>query len=257
MSARRPTTSHRSAPGPLRATRRMALLLLSGLEVASAMPTVTVAQGAPIAQPKVHDPYGEHIAEAAQRFRIPDAWIRAVLRAESAGDPRAISSKGAMGLMQIMPETWAGLRLRHRLGADPYDPHDNIIAGAGYIRELFDRYGSPGWIAAYNAGPGRYEASLKGQSLPQETRAYVAVVAPAIGASDAASEVMVAAADPYAWMRASLFIAQPERRPPADPVPVERSRGGAPSAAFVRDVSAIVPQSGGLFVTRTPEGNAQ
>lgn len=102
------------------------------------------------------------------------------MRAESAGDPSATSPKGAMGLMQIMPETWAGLRARHRLGADPYDPHDNIIAGAAYIRELSDRYGSPGWIAAYNAGPGRYEDSLDGRPLPAETRAYLAIIAPSV-----------------------------------------------------------------------------
>ena len=61
--------------------------------------------------------------------------------------------------MQIMPQTWAELRARYGLGTDPYDPHDNILAGAAYIRELHDRYGAPGFLAAYNAGPGRYEAS--------------------------------------------------------------------------------------------------
>ena len=53
-----------------------------------------------------------------------------------------------MGLMQIMPKTWTELRARYGLGADPYDPHDNILAGAAYIRELHDRYGSPGFLAA-------------------------------------------------------------------------------------------------------------
>ncbi|WP_233442880.1 lytic transglycosylase domain-containing protein [Bradyrhizobium brasilense] len=235
----------------------MALLLLSGLSIASVMPAVTMAQGAPIAQPAARDLYGEHIAEAAQRFRLPAAWIRAVLRAESAGDPRAISSKGAMGLMQIMQETWAGLRLRHRLGADPYDPHDNIIAGAGYIRELFDRYGSPGWIAAYNAGPGRYEDSLKGRPLPAETRAYVAIVAPLMGGGDAASPIIVAAADPLTWTSAPLFLAQSERRPVAGPVPAERASDDATTTPAVRDVSAIVPQSGGLFVARYGEGTVR
>ena len=74
---------------------------------------------------------------------------------ESFGDVHAISPKGAMGLMQIMPATWAGLRPRYGLGADPYDAHDNIIAGAAYLRELQDRYGAPGFLAAYNAGPAR------------------------------------------------------------------------------------------------------
>ncbi|WP_292517661.1 lytic transglycosylase domain-containing protein [Mesorhizobium sp.] len=77
------------------------------------------------------------------------------MRAESAGEARALSPNGAIGLVLIMPATWAALRLRSRLGADPDDPRDNIIAGAGYIRELFDRYGSQGWIASYSAGPAR------------------------------------------------------------------------------------------------------
>jgi soluble lytic murein transglycosylase-like protein len=78
-----------------------------------------------------------------------------------------------MGLMQIMPRP--GRVCASATGsARTLRPRDNIIAGAAYIRELFDRYGSPGWIAAYNAGPGRYEASLSGRPLPAETRAYVA-----------------------------------------------------------------------------------
>eukprot|EP01037_Dinobryon_pediforme_P022729 gene22729-23972_t len=156
---------------------RVAVILLAGLLSSVAIPTMTLAQDTPIFRPSPRDPYADHIAEAAQRFELPSAWIRAVMTAESNGDPRAVSPKGAIGLMQIMPETWRDLRDRHRLGVDPYDPHDNISAGAAYIRELFDRYGSPGWIAAYNAGPGRYEASLKGRSLPPETRAYVTAVA--------------------------------------------------------------------------------
>jgi hypothetical protein len=220
------------------------------------MPSVAMAQGTPIVRPSLRDPYADHIAEASRRFGVPAAWIRAVMRAESAGDPRALSRKGAMGLMQIMPVTWTGLRLRHRLGADPYDPHDNIIAGAGYIRELFDRYGSPGWIAAYNSGPGRYEDSLKGRALPAETRAYVAIVAPSVGGGDATRPIVVAAVDPLAWTRAPLFIAQPERRSATDPVPAERTSDAAPTTSSVRDVSAIEPQSDGLFVPRPGGRNA-
>jgi len=149
--------------------RRTLLLLLSGLSFASVAPGLSFAESPAVARPSPRDAYGDYITEAAQRFGLPAAWIRAILPAESNGDPRAVSSKGAMGLMQVMPETWADLRVRHRLGSDPYDPHDNIIAGAAYIRLLYDRYGSPGWIAAYNAGPGRYEASLKGRPLPSET----------------------------------------------------------------------------------------
>ncbi len=105
-------------------------------------------------------PFPAFVAEASQRFGIPAHWIRAVMRIESGGDPRAVSPVGAMGLMQIMPKTYAELRARHQLGPDPYDPRDNILAGAAYLREMLDRYGSPGFLAAYNAGPLRYDAAL-------------------------------------------------------------------------------------------------
>jgi len=232
----------------------MALLLLSGLVIVSVMPAATMAQSLAVAPGSASNPYAAHITEAATRFRLPAVWIRAVMRAESADDPRAISPKGAMGLMQIMPATWAVLRSRYRLGADPYDLRDNIIAGAAYIRELYDRYGSPGWIAAYNAGPGRYEDSLKGRPLPAETRAYVANVAPSLGGGDAPTPILVAAADPLAWTQAPLFIAQSERRTSTALVPVGRSSNDADTIPDMRDVSAIVPQSGGLFVARADTG---
>ena len=240
-----------------RAARRMALLLLSGLAVANVIPAITMAQSLAVTSALASDPYATHITEAATRFRLPAVWIRAVMRTESAGDPRAISSKGAMGLMQIMPATWAELRARHRLGADPYDPRDNIIAGAAYIRELFDRYGSPGWIAAYNAGPGRYEDSLDGRPLPAETRAYLAIVAPSVSSGDPSGPVIVAATDPLAWTRAPLFVAQSERSAAADPLPVERASSDASATPAVRDISAIVPQSGGLFVARADDRTAR
>ncbi|WP_164125555.1 transglycosylase SLT domain-containing protein, partial [Stenotrophomonas maltophilia] len=87
--------------------------------------------------------------EAAARFGLPAPWIAAVLRAESAGDPRAVSSAGAMGLMQLMPATWSTLHIRLGLGDDPFDPRDNILAGAAYLRDLYVRYGRTGFLAAY------------------------------------------------------------------------------------------------------------
>lgn len=249
-----PNPRHRATVGRASAPRRLAvLLLLSGLIVCIAIPAIARAQALP-SPAGTASPYAAFVTQAAQRFALPAAWIRAVMKAESNGDPRAISPKGAMGLMQIMPGTWAGLRDRYRLGADPYDPHDNIVAGAAYIREMYDRYGSPGWIAAYNAGPGRYEDSLKGRSLPAETRAYVANVAPSLGDGDAPAPVLVAAADPLAWTQAPLFIAQSERRTTTAPLQVERTSNDAGTTPSVRDVSAIVPQSGGLFVTRADTG---
>ena len=97
---------------------------------------------------RTSDPFVDFVEETSRRFGVPVRWIRAVIDAESAGDVRARSPKGAMGLMQIMPETWAELRLRYDLGNNPYGPHDNIIAGIAYLRELRDRYGSPGFLAA-------------------------------------------------------------------------------------------------------------
>lgn len=132
------------------------------------------------------DRWAPFIAEAAKRFAIPESWIRGVMRAESAGqtmlDGRPITSRaGAMGLMQLMPETYAELRLRFGLGPDPYDPHDNIIAGAAYLRQMFDRYGYPALFAAYNAGPERFEAYARGgENLPAETWNYLAKLGPGI-----------------------------------------------------------------------------
>lgn len=157
--------------------------------------------------------FDSFIAEAAVRFGIPEHWIRAVMQAESAGDPRAVSRAGAMGLMQIMPATWADLRARHGLGADVFDPRDNILAGAAYLREMYDRFGSPGFLAAYNAGPARYAEHLAtGRPLPRETRAYMATLAPLIGESSAAplrAEAPVRTAD---WRAAPLFVARLDPR---------------------------------------------
>ena len=110
-----------------------------------------------------------------------------------------------MGLMQIMPTTWADLHTRYRLGADPYDIRDNILAGAAYMRELHDRFGTPGFLAAYNGGPGRYERYLAtGRPLPDETRAYVAALAPMI--DRVPTNVQLAAvARSFAWANSSLF----------------------------------------------------
>lgn len=122
------------------------------------------------------------IAEASARFGLPEPWIRRVIHAESAGRTmhrgRPIRSHaGAMGLMQLMPGTWLAMRRTHGLGDDPDDPRDNILAGAAYLRAMYDRFGYPGLFAAYNAGPARYAEHLgRGRRLPAETLAYVAKV---------------------------------------------------------------------------------
>ncbi len=130
------------------------------------------------------DPWGPYIREASERYGVPEQWIREVMRQESDGQEQVVSSAGAMGLMQIMPDTFDELRQRHALGGDPFEPHDNIMAGAAYIREMYDRYGAPGFLAAYNAGPYRLEGYLSGNdSLPNETVNYVASIAPRLGGS--------------------------------------------------------------------------
>ena len=128
------------------------------------------------------DPWGPYIREAAARFRVPGHWVRAVMHQESGGEQQATSSAGAMGLMQVMPATYEGLRVRYQLGDDPYDPHNNILAGTAYIREMYDRFGAPGFLAAYNAGPDRVDNYLAGRAaLPEETVNYVAAITPNLG----------------------------------------------------------------------------
>jgi D-alanyl-D-alanine carboxypeptidase len=128
------------------------------------------------------DPWGPYIREASARFNVPGHWVRAVMHQESGGEQQAVSSAGAMGLMQVMPATYEGLRVRYQLGDDPYDPHNNILAGTAYIREMYDRFGSPGFLAAYNAGPDRVDAYLARRSaLPDETVNYVAAITPNLG----------------------------------------------------------------------------
>jgi hypothetical protein len=132
------------------------------------------------------DPWGPYIVQAAERFDVPERWIREVMRTESGGrlyenGELITSNAGAMGLMQVMPSTYDELRVRYGFDDDPYDPKNNILAGTAYLREMYDVYGSPGFLAAYNAGPGRLEDYLlRNKSLPDETRRYVAKIAPYI-----------------------------------------------------------------------------
>jgi cell division septation protein DedD len=132
------------------------------------------------------DPWGPYIHEASQRFDVPAIWIRAVMHVESGGNQYQngqliTSGAGAMGLMQVMPSTYDELRARYVLGDDPFDPHSNVLAGTAYLREMYDIYGAPGFLAAYNAGPARLDDYLSNnRPLPDETRHYVAMIGPAI-----------------------------------------------------------------------------
>lgn len=127
------------------------------------------------------DPWGPWIREASRRFDVPERWIREVMRQESGGRVNATSPVGAMGLMQVMPGTYREMAARYGLGDDPYHPYDSIMAGTAYLREMYDLYGSPAFLAAYNAGPRRLEDYLwNGRGLPAETRNYVARIGPNI-----------------------------------------------------------------------------
>jgi soluble lytic murein transglycosylase-like protein len=113
------------------------------------------------------------IDDAARRARVPGALLRAVIGIESAFDPKAVSSKGAQGLMQLLPATAA------RYGVlDPFEPADNVRGGARYLSDLLKRYGNDLELAlaAYNAGEDAVDRS--GRAIPPfaETRAYVPAV---------------------------------------------------------------------------------
>ncbi|WP_420915539.1 lytic transglycosylase domain-containing protein [Bradyrhizobium elkanii] len=251
MRARHRSQQPSSGATNPRAARRFLLLLLTGLSLTGALTPPVHAQTVALAVAETDAPFAAFVAEASQRFGIPVAWIRALMRVESANDIRAISPKGAQGLMQLMPDTWASLRAKYRLGSDPFDPHDNIMAGTAYMRELYDRFGSPGFLSAYNAGPGRYDEFLAGsRALPTETRAYVAQLAPLVGGAPSPAVVTVAATDPLSWTRAPLFIGASERAPSVATAQTESQPGDSDAANRPRDVSADATATGGLFVSR-------
>jgi len=184
---------HRTRP-PL--CRLAAAILIVGL--------ITAGQ----AHPRSMESHQPQIAEAAHRFAIPVHWIRAVIVAESAADPTAVSHKGAMGLMQIMPPTWDELRAQHGLGSDPLAPTDNILAGTAYLRQMLDRYGSVAlMLAAYNAGPGRVDDHLAtGRALPNETVDYVAKLLPELSAAHDGSASLMSRNDLNDPSAATIFV---------------------------------------------------
>ncbi|MBR1162821.1 lytic transglycosylase domain-containing protein [Bradyrhizobium elkanii] len=198
-------------------------------------------------------PFAAFVYEASKRFAVPENLISSVISIESAGDVQAKSPKGAIGLMQIMPATWVELRERYHLGSDPYDPRNNILAGTAYLRELLDRYGSPGAFAAYNAGPTCYDGHLAGGQLSDETRVYVAKLANLLGielpATWAASQQPSAAA--------TLFVGRIDPVKAGDRKPAFLSSSGATTANSSRDASQMVPKATDVFVARPNSGAAR
>lgn len=214
------------------------------------------------------DPWGPYIVEAAAKYDVPERWIREVMRQESGGrmygrgGDLITSGAGAMGLMQVMPGTYDELRGRYsELGDDAFDPRNNIMAGTAYIREMYDIYGSPGFLAAYNAGPGRLDDYLtRNRTLPEETRRYVASIGPRLtgepnrpspGAQYAVNSLPMrigsgsryASAQRYSAPSAPIVLAAQ----PAWPTPA-----AAPVAAPVQ-VAQAEPARGGSFIRLTPQ----
>jgi soluble lytic murein transglycosylase-like protein len=219
------------------------IAMLASTASAQTAPTTALSPRVPSG-----DLFAEYIAEAEQRFGVPASWIRAVMRAESDGNVREVSPIGAMGLMQIMPETWTELRGRYGFGADPFDAHNNILAGAAYLRELHDRYGAAGFLAAYNAGPARYEDHVAtGRPLPDETRAYMALLGPTIAGDqvDSAAIVTVAA---RSWTDAPLFVEHVGSKRITGREASGPHIGSGLTDATVQDLTALAPESAGLFV---------
>lgn len=219
-----------------RPLHRAVVLLACGIAVA----TPVGASGAPVgavAKSGGGSACASHAAEAALRSRLSETVILRVMHVESRGRAHAISPKGAMGCMQIMPATWRYLTGRHGLGDDPWDPRFNMIGGALYLAEMARRFGFPGAYAAYNAGPERYARHARGAaSLPAETRAYMA------GLSGSAPRPMaradVARRTVTRWQEAGLFlgaarqVAAPTR---ATPKAAGKSDKALPNVAPDRD----------------------
>jgi soluble lytic murein transglycosylase-like protein len=201
------------------------------------------------------DPYAAFIAEAAQTVRHPRAWIRAVMRVESAGDVRAISSAGAMGLMQIMPATWADLRVRHRLGSESLRSARQHSGGRGLSARDARSLWLAGFLAAYNAGPRPLRRVSRGPPIAcrnarlcrrarpccrrRRTRRLRSWWRPPIR---------------NAWTRAPLFVVQSTGRESAVLVQSERAPGDSTTAAPARDQGPMASRADGLFVARSVSG---
>ncbi len=226
---------------------KAAAFALAGLAIIGASPAIAgpapmQAQG----QSSLMATVQSTIAEASRRFGVPERWITEVMQVESRGVPSAVSRAGAIGLMQVMPSTYAGLRLRYGLGPNPYDLRDNILAGAAYLREMYDRYGAPGFLAAYNAGPGRWEEHLSGaRQLPQETLRYLSRLGPVVGGNVASLPTFTGRAFTPSPFGAPIFVALGA---PSAPV-----QGAAEQERVARGIAAnttIIGRADAIFVAR-------
>ncbi len=264
-----------AGPGVPRLTARQwlrfgaCMTAMAALAACSSAPKVSSTQEA--AQYRAHakadymppgpasDPWGPYIVEASNAYDVPQRWIREVMRQESSGQVMSTSAPGAMGLMQVMPGTYDELKTRYGLGDDPYYPHDNIMAGTAYLRELYDLYGSPGFLAAYNAGPGRFDDYLsRHKGLPDETRNYVARIGPRLGGDQ---PIRPSPASQYAMNQIPLNIPagpRPSRIPYQQPVALaENRRSGVPRGSIVQTPIAPPPAPPQAFASASPAPSPQ
>lgn len=267
---RAPFTAASTLAGWRRSGVGSALTLAILLILPDVGPVAAWAQDVSADRAPARHPYAGYVADAARRFGIPEAWIWAVMRVESNGDAHSVSTAGAMGLMQIMPATWGHLRARYGFGADPFDAHDNIMAGAAYLREMHDRYGdATAMLAAYNAGTGRTDDYLsRGRPLPAETRAYLARLGSITGGGGDVPLATAPLPDPFSWRRAALFVRVASAQ---DAMSAAQSDSGIaaaattanpPSVSTTADNVAVVPPRDAapadtLFVPRARAGRPQ
>lgn len=235
------------------AAREMALVVALVITTSFAAVAQTALPVAHPESPSITEPVAGFIVEAARRYSVPATWVRAVMWAESGGNARAVSPKGAMGLMQIMPETWSELRARYGLGTDPFDVRDNILAGTAYLRELHDRYGTPGFLAAYQAGPGRYDEYLaKGRPLPDETLVHLETLIPILEEGQVDGGVDLIAMP--SWRESPLFAVQRTRVSGASSSSVKSQPERSSSPLAVVGMKQLSPQPVDLFAPIASQG---
>jgi hypothetical protein len=178
-------------------------------DVVTIEPEEVFAAVTPIpAKPASIDRYPELIVAAAKKYGLDSRLLAAVAAAESNFDPRAVSRKNAQGVMQLLPETSARLAVRN-----PFDPAQNIDAGARYLKELLGRFRGNVKLAlaAYNAGPERVE-QYGGIPPYRETQNYVAKITQAVALNSAAqtnATSQVGSMPPAATTQAAPTSVQP------------------------------------------------
>ncbi len=222
----------------------VAMLVTMTNVAAMAQPAPSVA---PLQHHAINGPIAGFIAEASRRFGVPAAWIRVVIRAESAGDARAVSSAGAMGLMQIMPNTWPScarvtvwVPIRS-MPATMFTPARRICA------KLHDRYGAPGFLAAYHAGPGRYDDYLAKRSAAAARDRMLTLRRSFRRSTGVSPDDRLMATDPFAWTQAPLFVARGQGGSASEPASGQRSIDRTSSAGSTNSMSALAGRSDGLF----------